>query len=60
MEYKGEHPSILDSHPFRNLDDVRTVENLSKKPIDYVQARHHAAFKMVRFVQKIKGILQPY
>jgi len=58
QEYLGTHPAILDHHPFRNLDDVRTVEKLSKKPMNYVQARHHAAFKMVRFAQSIKGILR--
>ncbi len=57
-EYKGEHPENLDSHPFRNLDDVRKVEELPRRPIEYVQAKHHIAYKAVRFVQSIKGMLR--
>lgn len=54
--YSGPHPAITDSHPFRHVRDVRSVESKSGPASRQIRFRHHVAHYGIRILQWISGI----
>lgn len=51
--YEGEHPNILDAHPFRYIDDIRLTEKLSLSAKKSILLQHriaHYSIRLMRFV----------
>lgn len=55
--YSGDHPDILNNHPFRYIDDVRSLEKLEKSASEYILVRHRLAHHGLRFLQKVKALV---
>lgn len=56
--YKGEHPRIMNNHPFRHIKDIREIEELPSKVRQTIGIQHHVAHYLVRFFQKVNSVLR--
>jgi len=56
--YNGDHPQILDNHPYRHIEDIRKIHWPEKAAHKYVLLRHHITHYSLRFCKFIKSILQ--
>ena len=56
--YTGEHPAILDGHPYRRIKDVRKLHWPPKHAYQYILWRHYAAHYGMRLCKAIASALR--
>ena len=56
--YNGEHPEVLDRHPYRHIEDIRKLYHPPKPAHGYILFRHHFAHYGMRFCKQGAALLR--
>ncbi len=56
--YEGEHPGVLDNHPYRHIEDIRQIHWPAKPAYKYITMRHRASHYGLRFGRSVKSVIR--
>lgn len=52
--YNGEHPGLLDDHPYRQIEDIRKIYPTSGPAAEYITMRHRLSHYGLRFLRGLR------